>query len=218
MKRIVRGLFVLVLLLTAACDSGAPGGGPLPSSPQAATTLASPYDVPATFTALSIVGSASKTPVTFEDMKQSPDLDACLYLTGEDVRAVFSKPFEQSKRNPNDTLASCTYSGDANYFTLTIYRLDSEAQTAQLSGYNIEFIQKRPDYGEFVPGIGDAATLERLFSGRPPSQEELKLEDQVGWQMSISKERTYLVLKWYSDRIEEKETILDLAWKVVSRF
>jgi hypothetical protein len=218
MKWVIQGLCVLVILLTAACDSGTPGGGTVSSSTETTTPLASPYDVPATFTALSIVGSASKTPVTFQDMKQPPDLDACLYLTEEDVKAVFSKPFEQSKRSPNDTIASCTYAGDANYFTLTIYTLDSEAQTAQLSGYNIEFMQKRPEYSEFVPGIGDAATLDRLFSDRPSSQEEVKLEDQIGWQMSISKERMYLILKWYSDRIQDKEPFLDLTRKIISRF
>jgi hypothetical protein len=213
------GLFATaMLLMLAACDSATPGGGPVPPATETAAALASQYDVPATFTAITLAASAWQTPATGEDMRQPPDLDACLYLTAEDVKAAMGRSLEQNTRGTGDSLASCTYSGDANYVTLSVYQVESEAQAAQLAGELLDYIQERPAEGEFLPGLGDAATLVRLFPPRNSPDQVPKPEEQTGWNMTLNHGLYRLYLKWYTDSFDEKEKLVDLMTKVLSHF
>ena len=206
-----------VLLLLSACDSGTPGGGPVPAATQTSNALASQYDVPATFTALSVAASAYPSPVTVEDMKAPPGLDPCLYLTADDLKTVLGRVFEQTPHSPDNPNASCTYAGDANYVTLTMYTLDSPAKVAQLGSQDVDFVQRYPDRGEYLPGIGDSARLARLFPGGTSPDQPVDVTAQTGWYMTVTRGLDYLTVKWITDGVDDREKMLDLTRKVVSR-
>jgi hypothetical protein len=217
-REVLLGLVVLATaVLAAGCDSGTPSGGPLPPGTPTAAALNDLYDVPATITAITIAGSAYPSPVTSGDMKQPADLDACTYLTAEDVRMLTGKAPEQTPRSTNDSKASCTYLGDGNYVTLTIYVLDTIEQTQQLASQSVESTQRYPAYSEFLPGVGDSASVTRYIPGRSSTDQVPKAEEQIGWNVTVTRGRMYLTLKWYSGRFQEKEGIVDLTKRVLSR-
>jgi hypothetical protein len=168
-------------------------------------------------TALSNAFPGSETPVLFDDIPPADGRDACSYLRREDVNSIMGIALEQNPRGPTDNQASCTYSGDANYVTLALYKPVTPGQAAQVNSQNLEFLDRAPEQGEFVPAVGDAAALIRIFPPQTSVNPQDQLEQQIGWSMRVLRGDLYLTLTWYTDRVAEKDKLLDLTRKVLSR-
>lgn len=205
-------LGLLLLPLLAACDSGGPPPTPSPAG-TSTPDLYAQYNVPATITAL--VTAGAQATLTFPDLPQPKGIDACDYLTPEDVEAVMGFKVTETPRGVNDSTASCTLSGDAEYISLSIYEFESESEPAALvrppgtppPGY--ESFRR-----EFVPGVADGAVLSHITSLRSQAQNP---GPPSGWQMQFKEGTRYYALRWITKNIDDGDDLIELTNKILGR-
>ncbi|MDQ3927608.1 MAG: hypothetical protein M3328_00525 [Chloroflexota bacterium] len=202
-----------MLLLAAGCDMGGPSGGPVATdSPGGTATLPYGYDVPATITALATVGAGAT--VTFADFPRPQNVDACSYLEAEDIEATLGVKLVETPRAPNDSTADCTFSGDAEYVTLSIYEFGSEAEPAYLvrpPGTPAPGPNASP--GEFLPGLGDGAVLGQIGVRQSTGPDAAA----KGWNLRFKLGSRYLTLRWFTSNVESGDGLIKLARKIIER-